>query len=178
MRRFLVASLLVSLALGERLFFDLGPNVELVTTASLLAGVYLGFPYAFLVPLTTLVVSDVFLGNTLIVIFTWSAYLVTGLLGLGLRSANLKRLTLVSSATGLSLLSSFFFYLWTNFGVWLQGWYPLTLNGLAQSYLMGVPFLRLNLLGNLFIVSSVFLTVETLRVIVGRVIIGYQWLRK
>lgn len=152
----LVASLFIALALGERLFFDLGPNVELVTTTALLAAVYLGFPYAFLVPFIALVVSDVVLGNTAIFIFTWSAYLIIGGAGLLLRKAGFKGLKLVAIAGAQALASSFFFYLWTNFGVWLQGWYPPTLAGLVQSYWWGLPFLKLNLISNLLLVPAAF----------------------
>lgn len=155
-RRILVASLFIALALGERLFFDLGPNVELVTMAALLSAVYLGFPYAFLVPFIVMVVSDVVLGNTAIFVFTWSAYLVIGGSGLVLRRLEFKGLKLVGAAGVQALASSLFFYLWTNFGVWWQGWYPPTLAGLVQSYWWGLPFLKFNLIGNLLLVPSAF----------------------
>lgn len=155
-KKLLITFLLVSAALGERLFFDLGPNVELVTTATLLAAVYFGSPYAFLVPFTVMVVSDVVLGNTAIFLFTWSAYLIIGISGLLLRGTGFKGLKLVGAAGVQALASSFFFYLWTNFGVWLQGWYPPTLAGLAQSYWRGLPFLKLNLLSNLLLVPTAF----------------------
>lgn len=49
------------------------------------------------------------------------------------------------------LLSSFLFYLITNFGVWaFSGLYPKTIDGLFQSYVMGLPYFRNTLMGNLF----------------------------
>lgn len=155
-RKILVALFFIALALCERLFFDLGPNVELVTTTALLAAVYLGFPYAFLVPFIVMVVSDAVLGNTAIFLFTWSAYLIIGGAGLLLRRSGFKGIGLVGLSGVQALASSLFFYLWTNFGVWLQGWYPATPAGLAQSYWLGLPFLKFNLLGNLLLVPSAF----------------------
>ena len=69
--KILVGLLLVAAALFERIFFDLGPNVELVTLTTFLAGAYLGFPYSFFVPLATLFISDLVLGNSLIFLFTF-----------------------------------------------------------------------------------------------------------
>ncbi len=43
------------------------------------------------------------------------------------------------------------FFLLTNGAVWLMGgWYPLTLAGLAECYLAGLPFYRWTILGDLF----------------------------
>jgi hypothetical protein len=84
---------------------------------------------------------------------------------LGFRGGRLVGTAVVAGAT-----SSFFFYLWTNFGVWWQGWYPPTLSGLFQSYWWGLPFLKLNLLSNLLLIPSAFAFGEWLRA-VGEVII-------
>jgi len=154
---------LVALALLERLFFDLGPNVELVTLTTFLAGAYLGFPYSFLVPLATLFISDVVLGNSLIFLFTWSAYLIIGLSSLILGKWRGNSLRLISASFLGSFSSSIFFFLWTNFGVWLEGWHPLTVSGLIECYVMGLPFLRYNLFSNLVFVPLGFVSVELIR---------------
>ncbi len=140
---------LVTLGILGRTVFDLPPNVELVTLSCLLASVYLGEAFAVLVPLAIMVFSDMTIGNNQIFIFTWSAYVVIGLSALILRRFKNHDLNLVSTATLFSIPSSLFFYLWTNFGVWYQGWYPPTLSGLIESYVMGLPFLKFNLIGNL-----------------------------
>ncbi|WP_445082246.1 DUF6580 family putative transport protein [Candidatus Protochlamydia sp. R18] len=50
----------------------------------------------------------------------------------------------------ISLLTSFLFFLITNFGVWTMGsLYPKTLAGLSTCYLAGIPFLRNQILGDL-----------------------------
>ena len=48
-----------------------------------------------------------------------------------------------------ALFSSILFFIVTNFGVWLIGWYPLTLAGLIQCYIAGIPFFKVSLLANL-----------------------------
>lgn len=46
-------------------------------------------------------------------------------------------------------VASFSFFLISNFGVWWS-WYPRTLDGLIQCYLLALPFYQNTLLGDLF----------------------------
>lgn len=161
--KFGVVILLIALALGERVLFDLGPNVELLTVTTFLAAVYLGFPYSLLVPLTTLLISDFLLGNSLIFVFTWSAYLLIGLGTLILGRWRGHTAKLVVAATTGSFFSSLFFFVWTNFGVWLEGWYTRDWPGLVRCYYFALPFFRNNLFSNLLFVPLGFLMVEVAR---------------
>ncbi len=155
-KRVAVAAGLIALGVLGRTVFDLPPNVELVTLSALLASIYLGGVFSVLVPLLIMVISDSIIGNTQIFIFTWSAYVLVGVSSLILRRFKNYDLNLVSAATLFTVPSSLFFYLWTNFGVWYQGWYPPTLAGLLDSYIMGLPFLKFNLVGNLIFVPLGF----------------------
>lgn len=62
------------------------------------------------------------------------------------------------------LLASTFYWLWTNFGIWLFGtYYPKTLAGLLTCYGMGIPFLANQLVGEgigimLFLILPLLLT--------------------
>lgn len=161
--RFIFALLLIILGIAFRTVWHPGENIEFVTSASLLAGGYLGLGASIAVPLAIMFISDLIIGNTNIFIFTWSAYLFIGCLGYFGRLSNLKRGAKILRAAGLGVTASLWFYLWTNFGVWfLDSWgmYPKTLTGLLQSYFYGLPFLKLNLLGNLFFVPLSFFVVE------------------
>jgi len=56
-----------------------------------------------------------------------------------------------------SLVSSVLFFLITNFGVWATGtMYVKNLDGLLQSYAMGLPFFRNTVLSDLFYSFSFF----------------------
>lgn len=151
------------MAIAERLLFDLGPNVELITATSLLAASFLGFPFAVLVPFFSIFISDVLLINTRIFLFTWSAYIIIGGGGLFLQRFKNQDGKLILASTFQSLGSSVFFFVWTNFGVWYQGWYPPTTRGLWTCYLMGIPFFKYNFLGNLIVVPILFSAVVFLR---------------
>jgi len=161
MKKLLLASLLIALGVAGRTVFHFAPNVELVTLASLLAATYLGRKYALLVPFVIMVITDTLIGNTNIFIFTWMAWIMIGFSGLILKGFQGGKL--VGAATGLGILASLFFYLYTNFGVWvLDSWgmYSRDFSGLIHCYLMGVPFLRLNLLSNIIFVPVGFSLVE------------------
>lgn len=153
-----IAFCLVLIAVAFRTVFHLGANVELVTGMSLMSGAYLGLAWAVFVPLLIMAVSDVIIGNTLIFIFTWSAYLIIGLTGY-LILPKAKKSVKIIKATSLAVLSSLFFFFWTNFGVWLLdsfGMYSGDLTGLLDAYIFGLPFLKTNLVANLVIVPLSF----------------------
>lgn len=160
-------SLLIVLGILFRTTWHLAPNVEFVTTATLLSAAYLGKRWLMIVPIAIMFISDLIIGNTNIFLFTWSAYLLIGLVAS--YSFKFKILNLkfkIITATVLGVVASLWFFLWTNFGVWLLdswGMYERTLSGLLHAYIMGLPFLRYNLIGNIVFVPISFLLVELVR---------------
>jgi hypothetical protein len=167
--RYLNASCLVLLGILSRTVFHFGPNVEYVTTASLLAGSYLGKKFAIIIPLIIMAITDLWLGNSNIFVFTWSAYAVIGVGGYYTNKFKTNNLKLkITKAVTSGIIAGVWFYLWTNFGVWLLdswGMYPKTVGGLIDAYIMGLPFLKYNLLGNLFFIPISYLSIDLLKAI-------------
>ena len=132
------------------------PNLEIITVLALISGIYLGGVYTVAVPLLTIFLSDLVIGNTYIFIFTWTAFAIIGLLGYVSRKVpNLKLGSKWKKSVVLALLSSIFFYIYTNFGWWLMsGMYEYSLSGLIRCYYMAIPFFRNNLVGNLIFVPA------------------------
>lgn len=155
-KRWYAAIVLVVLALAWRLFnyqLMIAPGLELVTAVSLVAAVMLPRRAALVVPLAIMSAGDLVLGNSPILAFTWSAFALIGLSGLILKRWQKGRLILASIAGG--ALSAFFFFAYTNFGVWLtSGMYAHTWAGLVDCYVMALPFYRMNLIGNLIAVPA------------------------
>lgn len=128
------------------------PNFEAVTALSLLSGVFFRGFYSVLIPLNIMFFSDFYFGNSVIYLFTWSAFALIGILGNVLKR-NSRNLHLKSA--GLGVLSVLFFYAWTNFGWWLtSNMYSMDLGGLIKCYLMAIPFLKNQLLSVLFFAPS------------------------
>lgn len=145
------------LALVERVWFDLGPNIELITLATILAAFYLNKKLAFLLTLGTVALSDLLIGNSNIFLFTWSGFILPILAISIFKKINMNN---ILSGTLAGISSNLFFFFWTNFGVWaLDSWgmYPNTALGLMSSFFNGLPFLKYSLTSTLFFVPLGFL---------------------
>ncbi|MDD5738349.1 MAG: hypothetical protein PHY72_00255 [Candidatus Pacebacteria bacterium] len=159
-KKILSAIVLIALGVGGRIFFVnyIGiPNLEVVSSFALLSGFYLGGVFSFIVPLAIIFLSDLFIGNNAILLFTWSAFGIIGLMGIALRKKATKLTRLLLWSGGAGVVASCFFFLYTNFGWWvLSGMYPHTWGGLFACYVNALLFFRNNLLGNLVLVPLVF----------------------
>lgn len=162
----LILPILLIAAILERTVFDLGPNFEFITTALILSAFYLGKKQSILLTFLILLISDTIIGNTNIFVFTWTGFLIPAFFA----SDVLKKIKLnkILLGTGLGISSNIFFYLWTNFGVWaLDSWgmYPNTMQGLTQSYINGIPFLKYQLVSTLLLLPVTFVVFETIKII-------------
>ncbi len=151
---------LVMFGVLTRTIFHLGVNIEFVTGISLLAGyIFKKRAESIVVTVFIMVVSDVILGNSIIFLFTWSGFLVAPLLGTVLKKFNSgDYMKIVFSAQVLSVFSTLVFFSWTNFGVVVTTqMYTRNVQGLVQSYMNALPFLKNQLLGNLILVPVIFI---------------------
>jgi hypothetical protein len=112
-------------------------NFTPIAAIAIFSGVYLKKKYALLVPLALIVASDLIIGLHDMVFFTWGSFALITLFGFWV-----KKKKTVARTVSASLLSSILFYVTTNFGVWMAGWYTRDLKGLMQCYIMALPFLR------------------------------------
>ena len=61
---------------------------------------------------------------------------------------------------GLGIGSTLFFFAATNFGVWMEGWYPMTAQGLVTCYIRALPFLERQLRATVILVPAAILAGE------------------
>ena len=147
-----LALILIGIALMEWLWFDLGPNIVLVTLACVVVGVYGGKWARLVVPLVIMILSDYYLGMGIISFFTWTGFMMMAWLP-GLWNKVFDNKGMVGMFAGLS--GTFWFYLWTNYGVWATdrwGMYSHDISGLMMAYINGLPFLRLQIVSTLLFV--------------------------
>ena len=119
------------------------PNFTPIMAIALFSGAYLNKKYSLWIPLLLYIVSDLIIGLHPLVFFTWGSIILISLLGRALRKQRGLGTNLVYS-----LFSAILFFMISNFGVWLEGWYGYSLSGLVQCYVMAIPFLRISLLAN------------------------------
>ncbi len=153
--KLITAVLLVLIGVAGRILPHVW-NFTPIIAISLFSALYLGRKYAIAIPLTAMIVSDIFIGfyNPMIMISVYGSFAFIGAFAF-LFKGNKKTERVIF----LSLLSSTLFFIITNFAVWMfSGMYSLTFSGLIQSYLMGVPFYRNALLGDLFYTGVIFIS--------------------
>lgn len=127
-------------------------NFAPVAAIALFGGAILPRKWAIAAPVAAMVLSDLIIGLHPLVLFTWGSFAL-----IALASSRF-----LGSATPLKIgLSSFgasvFFYLVTNFGVWMQGtMYTMNFNGLVQCYINAIPFFRGTMTGDLFYSGVLF----------------------
>jgi len=150
------------LAFFERTVLDLGPNVELVTTAMVLAS-FLYSKSSIWGTLAVVVLSDLILGNSNIFLFTWTGFLVPALFF----SVVSKRLSLKTSKLLVGgFTSNIFFFFWTNLGVWLLdswGMYEKSAAGLIHCYINALPFLKNQLVSSLVFIPLFYLAYKAIQ---------------
>lgn len=121
-------------------------NFTVLGGAFLLAGAYFADKkISVLLMLMVLLISDAVIGFHTQMPAVYFSYLLVVVLGflLKINSARYK-------VFGCALLGSALFFLITNFAVWYSGaLYPMTLQGLKDCYIMGLPFYRNQLVGDL-----------------------------
>jgi hypothetical protein len=134
------------------------PNFTPVLSMAFLSGMYLKGRQAVLVPLALMVISDLIIGPYPLMVLTWGSIVLLSVLGLWLKEK--KNLANVFSG---SITSAVIFFIVTNLGAWLA-FYPHTMDGLRQCYILAIPFFRSTFVSTMAY-SVVFYT-------------AYEWLLK
>lgn len=128
------------------------PNFAPIGAMALFGGAYFDKKYAIIILLVALLVSDVFLGFHSTMLYVYASFILTGIIGLRVSKQKTPITILIAS-----IISSVAFYVITNFGVWLStDLYPKTITGLAESYILALPFFRNTLIGDLFYTVLLF----------------------
>lgn len=106
----------------------------------------------FVIPLTAMFLTDLFLGIDSVMIFTYGS---VGLIIAG--SALILRKITFARVLSVSLMAAVVFFAVTNFGCWLMfDMYSHSLAGLATCYQMAIPFFRNTLLSTLISTGVLF----------------------
>lgn len=127
-----------------------------IAIVSLISGLILGGYFIFIVPISIMIITDLYYGNTYIFLFTWSGFIIIGILGYLLKSKQMLSLKKFPTILGVGIGGVLLYDLWTNFGWWL-GWYPHTFNGLITCYTFAVPFILWHLLSTSIMITTIVL---------------------
>ena len=129
---FIKVGICTLLALSASRFIPHPPNFTSLLALSFYIPALFGIRYIPLVVIS-LVFTDFVIGLHTTVLFTWGSVAVIGLISKYLYEKTSPRLF------G-AFLSALIFYILTNFGVWLNGSYGYSYDGLLNCYIMAIPF--------------------------------------
>jgi hypothetical protein len=155
-KNFITPTLIILIAVLMRLLPH-PPNFTPIAAMVLFGGVYLNKKYSLIIPLAAMLASDIFLGFHPTMPYVYGSLILTGMIGVWLKNHKTAKNVMCSS-----LIASILFFTITNFGVWMGGWYPRTLSGLFDSYVMGIPFFKNTVFGDLFYTGLFFGSYEFL----------------
>jgi len=128
------------------------PNFSPLLAIALFLSSHISKSRAFIVFVSFLLVTDGFLGgiNHYPILGDWSFFTYSGFLGMILLNSNyLATLKIERIATSL-MVSNLGFWMWTNLGTWmLSGMYLHTWPGLAECFILALPFLGYSLIGSM-----------------------------
>ena len=121
-------------------------NFTPIGALGLFAGANCRPQVAWAVPIGALLIGDLMVGfyNPITMIFVYLGFLSGPLLGRLLIAPRRS----AGRIGGAVLASSTIFYLLSNFGIWLDGFYPMTFAGLIECYVRAMPYYGLTILGD------------------------------
>jgi hypothetical protein len=146
-----LAIVLVLVGAGSRLL-HLPPNIAAVTGVTIFAGFAIRNVWlALAVPLAAMALADVALGWYNEVVFTYVGMAAGVFLARGL----LHPLTPVR-LIGTTFLASLVFFILSNLGVFVSGYYGYTLDGFIACYVAAIPFWQNSLIADFTSTALVF----------------------
>jgi len=134
------------------------PNFEIITVLTFLAMLFIRPYLAFIVPLFSMIGSDLLIGNPIlsghqvnnIVLFTYTGFLIISLLSASLRNHSSNVINRLSVKTmgytaGIGIGFTLLYDIWTNAGWWYLI-YPHTPATLFSVFAAGIPFMIYHIL--------------------------------
>ena len=134
---------------------DHPPNFVPILAISLFCGSFIRpLIVGLALPTSAMLISDIYLGFYGSVFFVYLPILLTCFIGCLI----IRNISILYIGTGL-LSSSILFFILSNFGVWLtSGYYPLTITGLIECYILGIPFFHNTLLSTIIYGAIFYIT--------------------
>jgi hypothetical protein len=175
MNKVTVATLLVIVGVCGRLLLISYANIETVLAIALLSGVILGGYYCILVPFLVMMISDwwiysftdysvgfgfgAILGLTF---FTWTGYVIIGLLGRFIKPRVAYTVKGVAVVAGTGVVATLIYDFWTMMGYWLF-LTPRTTQWLFTVLQLQIPFTIYHVISSLIFVplfTTIFMYVH------------------
>jgi hypothetical protein len=138
------------------------PNVAPIAALALFSGIKIPGWKGFILPLSAMILSDMFLGFHATIPYVYGSFLLIGLIGFLLRKNSSPLRVVLGSLSG-----SILFFVITNFGSWATtSMYEKNILGLIKCYEMGLPFFRNTVIGDLLYIGIFFFLFKVLNLVI------------
>jgi len=130
------------------------PNFTPISAIALFGGVYFSKKLGLILPVLSLLIGDIFLGfyQLSLMLSVYGSFILCVIFGFWLKKHK-KWHTIL----GGSFFCSILFFIITNFSFWaFTPWYPKSVGGLIECYILAIPFFKNTLSGDLFYVMIFF----------------------
>ena len=161
MYNYLKVSIGVLIALSASRFIPHPPNFTSLLALSFYIPAIFGYRY-IPVLIVSFAITDLILGFHNTVFFTWGSVFIIGFISNYFKKSILSRI-------GGALFGALIFYIITNFGVWSNGSYGYTSEGLFLCYTLALPFFGYSIISTLFF-SSIIETIYKFLIIKLKII--------
>ena len=161
MYNYLKVSIGVLIALSASRFIPHPPNFTSLLALSFYIPAIFGYRY-IPVLIISFAITDLILGFHNTVFFTWGSVFIIGFISSYFKKSILSRI-------GGALFGALIFYIITNFGVWSNGSYGYTSEGLFLCYTLALPFFGYSIISTLFF-SSIIETIYKFLIIKLKII--------
>ena len=125
------------------------PNFTPILSIALLSNLYIKNKFSILLPLSIMLISDIILGGNPMAHWIYVSILLIVILGHYVKNSY-QNILLTST------MASLIFFIVSNFGVWLNGGYSYTIEGLLICYYMALPFFKNTLLSTIIFSSLIY----------------------
>ncbi|WP_415299389.1 DUF6580 family putative transport protein [Candidatus Pelagibacter sp. Uisw_134_02] len=155
---YLKISLGIFLALAASRFIPHPPNFTSLIALSFYIPLIFGRKYIAAI-IFSFLLTDLIIGFHSITFFTWGSVMIIGLIAKFFKKSILMRIS------G-PLIGSLLFFIISNFGVWIQGVYGYSIEGLLTCYVMAIPFFHYTVISTIIfsIIIEVACSYSTVRV--------------
>ena len=137
----------VFFALGLTRLIPHPPNFTSLIALSFYVPLIFGLKFIFIV-VASYFITDLIIGFHSTLFFTWGSVVLIGLL------SNYFYKNIYYRVAG-ALTGAMIFFIVTNFGVWINGSYGYSFNGLIMCYIVAIPFFTYTIISTVFY-STIF----------------------
>jgi len=157
---YVLCALLVLLGVVSRIIAHI-PNFTPILSIALMSSLYIKNRLIILIPISIMLISDLFIGSHITAPWIYFSILVICLIGYFVKN-NIHNIFLYS------IVSSILFFIISNFGVWFSGGYTYSLEGLILCYTMAIPFFKNTLISTILFSTLIYLLYNAINLLIKR----------